>query len=62
MTEPANDIEIGVVLVISECAEHREINAETDAKFRQGLDWELDQFISGAAKGKRCDRIWKDGP
>ena len=60
--ELANNIEVGVELVVSQCEEHRAQSESFESKMRPGLDWELDQMVSATAKGKRCDRIWKEGP
>lgn len=62
ITEAADDIEVGVVFLVSQCEEHRAQSESFESKMRPGLDWELDQMVSATAKGKRCDRIWKEGP
>jgi hypothetical protein len=59
VTETDDD---GVALVVSQCQADFERCRAIDSKLTQGLDWELDQLVGAAAKGRRCERIWKDGP
>lgn len=61
VTDPADDIAEGVVLVVAQCALCRVRCLDLDARLVQGLDWELDQMVSAHGSGKRCERIWKDG-
>jgi hypothetical protein len=48
--------------VVSQCALHAAHSADLDRRLYEGLDLELDHLVSAAARGKRCERIWKDGP
>lgn len=49
-------------MLVSLCPADLDVSRQIEAKLRPILDWELDQLVGAAAKGKRCDRIWKDGP